>query len=193
MTPMLDLFKVPPTDFSIASRRKVPIHPFTTGPSLSDRSSIGIHQSERERIRTGIETEESRRNRTHRRRHLQPVSGQQLFPLALQTDQRAFEQHAHQSADGHVRLRLQGPDRHGVEFRPRRRRDHLETSRVGQRTRSAHRSTHRQSVGRDARRSSGPARVATVRPQADERGIRSVREQDARVAIQTHDRSVSPK
>ena len=31
MTPMLDLFKVPPTDFSIASRRKVPIHPFTTG------------------------------------------------------------------------------------------------------------------------------------------------------------------
>ena len=31
MTPMLDLFKVPPTDFSIASRRKVPINPFTTG------------------------------------------------------------------------------------------------------------------------------------------------------------------
>ena len=31
MTPMLDLFKVPPTDFSIASRRKVPVHPFTTG------------------------------------------------------------------------------------------------------------------------------------------------------------------
>ena len=31
MSPMLDLFKVPPTDFSIASRRKVPIHPFTTG------------------------------------------------------------------------------------------------------------------------------------------------------------------
>ena len=31
MTPMLDLFNVPPTDFSIASRRTVPIHPFTTG------------------------------------------------------------------------------------------------------------------------------------------------------------------
>ena len=31
INPMLDLFKVPPTDFSIASRRKVPVHPFTTG------------------------------------------------------------------------------------------------------------------------------------------------------------------
>ena len=30
-SPALELFKVPPTDFSIASRRKVTIHPFTTG------------------------------------------------------------------------------------------------------------------------------------------------------------------
>ena len=58
---------------------------------------------------------------------------------------------------------------------------------------SAHRTTHRQSTGRDQRRPSGPARVATVRPQADERRIRSLREQDARVEIQTHDRSVSPE
>ena len=36
VTPMLDLFKVPPTDFSIASRRKVPIHPFTTGITPGD-------------------------------------------------------------------------------------------------------------------------------------------------------------
>ena len=31
MSPSLDLFKVPPTDFSVASRRKVPVAPFTTG------------------------------------------------------------------------------------------------------------------------------------------------------------------
>ena len=31
INPSLDLFKVPPTDLSILKRRKVPIHPFTTG------------------------------------------------------------------------------------------------------------------------------------------------------------------
>ena len=64
---------------------------------------------------------------------------------------------------------------------------------MGQRTRSTHRATHRQSTGRDERRPSGLARVATVCPQTDERGIRSLREQDACVAIQTHDRGVSPE
>ena len=81
---------------------------------LSDRSSVGIHRFEPERIRTGIETEESRRNRPDRRGHLTDLSGQQLCPLAVQTDQRAVQQHTHQSSDGH--LRLQGPDRHGIEF-----------------------------------------------------------------------------
>ena len=31
INPSVDLFKVPPTDFSIVNRRKVPVHPFTTG------------------------------------------------------------------------------------------------------------------------------------------------------------------
>ena len=64
---------------------------------------------------------------------------------------------------------------------------------MGQRSGPTHRSVDRQSADGGPRRPSGPARDATVRPQADERGIRSVRQQDARVAIQTHDRGVSPK
>ena len=81
---------------------------------FSDRSAIGIHRFESERIRTGIETEESRRYKTHRGCNLQHLPGQQFCPLALQTDQRTIQQHADQPPDGHVRL--QGDDRHGIEL-----------------------------------------------------------------------------
>ena len=91
-----------------------PLHHGHHAGGFSDRSSIGIHRFEPERIRTGIETEESRRHRPHRCSHLSDLSDQQLCPLALQTDQCTFEQHAHQPPGGHVRL--QGVDRHGVEF-----------------------------------------------------------------------------
>ena len=88
-------------------------HGYHSG-GFSDRSAIGIHRSESERIRSGIETEEIRRYETHRGCHVQHLPGQQFCPLALQADQRAIQQHAHQSSDGHVRL--QGADRHGLEF-----------------------------------------------------------------------------
>ena len=64
---------------------------------------------------------------------------------------------------------------------------------MGQRIEPAHRSTDGQLAGRDARGSRRPARDATICPQTDERGIRRVRQQDARAAFQTHDRSVSPE
>ena len=64
---------------------------------------------------------------------------------------------------------------------------------MGQRAEPSHRTADRQSTGRDQRRPSGSARVATICPQADERRIRELREQDARVAFQTHDRGVSPE
>ena len=117
MTPMLDLFKVPPTDFSIASRRKVPIHPFTTGITPVDfqidpqSEYIDLSQSEFE---LELKLKKADGTALTAAATSTDLSGQQLCPLALQTDQRAIQQHAHQPPDGHVRL--QGSDRHGIEF-----------------------------------------------------------------------------
>ena len=117
INPMLDLFKVPPTDFSIASRRKVPVHPFTTGITPVDfqidpqSEYIDLSQSEFE---LELKLKKADGTRLTDGCNLQHLPGQQFCPLALQADQRAIQQHAHQSPDGHVRL--QGDDRHGIEL-----------------------------------------------------------------------------
>ena len=91
-----------------------PLHHGHHAGGFSNRTQDGIHRFEPERIRTGTETEESGRNGPDGRSHLEHLSGQQFCPLALQADQRAAQQHAHQSPDGHVRV--QGLSGHGAQL-----------------------------------------------------------------------------
>ena len=68
-----------------------PLHDRNQSRGLSDRSSVGIHRSESERIRNGTETEEIGRHSADGRRHHRDFSRQQFCPLSLQTDQRPVQ------------------------------------------------------------------------------------------------------
>ena len=80
--PMLNLFRVPPTDLSILSYRMVPIHPFTTGINPIDFQ---------------IDPQEDYIDLS--RSYFELRTGMQHCTLPLQTDQRATQWYAHQSSD----------------------------------------------------------------------------------------------